>query len=87
MLLQATGDRKYKVMYDELWEYCWAHFVDHEHGAWCVGHCPSREHHATDHQYLAKAALPRSSMGDGGSVVAVPLCSKRHPPLHQVPYP
>jgi len=34
MLLQATGDAKYKKMYDALWNYCWEHFIDHTNGAW-----------------------------------------------------
>ena len=34
MLARETGDEKYWHWYDRLWQYCWAHFVDHEHGAW-----------------------------------------------------
>jgi hypothetical protein len=31
---QRTGEAKYWVWYDKLWEYCWQHFVDHRQGAW-----------------------------------------------------
>lgn len=34
LLADATGDAAYWGWYDRLWRYCWAHFVDHEHGAW-----------------------------------------------------
>ena len=34
MLAEATGNQKYWAWYARLWEYCWAHFVDHEYGAW-----------------------------------------------------
>ncbi|WP_320823699.1 AGE family epimerase/isomerase [Reinekea sp.] len=34
LLAKATGDEKYWRYYDQLWQYCWAHFVDHQHGAW-----------------------------------------------------
>lgn len=33
-LLAATGDVRYRDHYDRLWRYAWAHFVDHEYGAW-----------------------------------------------------
>jgi len=33
-LAQATGEARYWADYDRLWAYAWAHFVDHEHGAW-----------------------------------------------------
>ena len=33
-LAQATGEARYWSDYDRLWAYAWAHFVDHEHGAW-----------------------------------------------------
>ena len=29
-----TGEARYWDDYDRLWRYCWAHWVDHEHGAW-----------------------------------------------------
>lgn len=29
-----TGDARYWQWYDRIWTHCWAHFVDHEHGAW-----------------------------------------------------
>lgn len=34
MLHKATGDDKYLTQYDALWQYSWAHMVDHEYGAW-----------------------------------------------------
>ncbi len=34
MLGACTGEQYYWQEYDRLWEYCWKHFVDHEHGAW-----------------------------------------------------
>ena len=29
-----TGDERYWQWYDRIWQYCWQHFVDHQHGAW-----------------------------------------------------
>ena len=34
VLAVRTGDARYWQWYDRIWTYCWAHFVDHEHGAW-----------------------------------------------------
>lgn len=34
MLYQETGDNKYKVAYEQLWQYSWTHMIDHEYGAW-----------------------------------------------------
>ncbi|GGW84859.1 AGE family epimerase/isomerase [Alteromonas halophila] len=34
MLYQQTGQTKYKTQYEMLWDYCWAHMVDHQYGAW-----------------------------------------------------
>jgi mannose/cellobiose epimerase-like protein (N-acyl-D-glucosamine 2-epimerase family) len=34
VLALRTGDARYWQWYDRIWAYCWAHFVDHEHGAW-----------------------------------------------------
>lgn len=34
LLAIATGEEKYWQRYDQLWQYCWTHFVDHEYGAW-----------------------------------------------------
>ncbi|MCC2973644.1 AGE family epimerase/isomerase [Massilia sp. IC2-476] len=34
LLGARTGAERYWVDYERLWRYCWAHFVDHEHGAW-----------------------------------------------------
>merc|ERR1712211_164252 len=33
-LYDATKDPQYVEKYVCLWHYCWAHWVDHEHGAW-----------------------------------------------------
>ena len=33
-LAQASGDARYWRWYERLWEYAWAHFIDHRHGAW-----------------------------------------------------
>ena len=34
VLAVRTGDERYWQWYDRIWAYCWAHFVDHENGAW-----------------------------------------------------
>jgi len=34
LLGARTGAERYWVDYERLWRYCWAHFVDHAHGAW-----------------------------------------------------
>ena len=34
LLAEATGEEQYWQWYDKIWTYCWAHFVDHTHGAW-----------------------------------------------------
>lgn len=34
MLYNTSEDEKYLKAYQQLWEYSWQHFVDHEHGAW-----------------------------------------------------
>ena len=34
LLYQTTAQPKYLEQYNQLWAYCWAHFVDHQHGAW-----------------------------------------------------
>lgn len=34
LLAEATGEEMYWQWYDRIWDYCWAHFIDHEHGAW-----------------------------------------------------
>nr|WP_010133165.1 AGE family epimerase/isomerase [Microbulbifer agarilyticus] len=34
LLAEATGETQYWQWYDKIWEYSWAHFVDHEFGAW-----------------------------------------------------
>lgn len=33
-LAVRTGERRYAEWYDRIWDYCWRHFVDHDHGAW-----------------------------------------------------
>lgn len=33
-LATATGDDGYWRRYDQLWEYAWQHFIDHQYGAW-----------------------------------------------------
>ncbi|MCA0393293.1 MAG: AGE family epimerase/isomerase [Proteobacteria bacterium] len=33
-LATATGDDRYWQWYERLWEYAWAHMIDHEYGAW-----------------------------------------------------
>lgn len=33
-LAVRTGDQTYWQWYERLWDYAWAHFVDHRHGAW-----------------------------------------------------
>jgi len=34
LLAERTGQDKYWVWYDRIWEYCWRHLVDHRCGAW-----------------------------------------------------
>ncbi|MGI9287445.1 MAG: AGE family epimerase/isomerase [Pseudomonadales bacterium] len=34
LLHQTTGEQQYRDAYDNLWQYSWKHFVDHDHGAW-----------------------------------------------------
>jgi mannose/cellobiose epimerase-like protein (N-acyl-D-glucosamine 2-epimerase family) len=34
LLGERTGDMRYWDWYERIWSYSWAHFVDHEHGAW-----------------------------------------------------
>lgn len=34
LLHQATGDARYRTAYEQLWDYSWQHFVDHQYGAW-----------------------------------------------------
>jgi len=34
LLGARTGKAEYWNDYEQLWAYCWTHFVDHEHGAW-----------------------------------------------------
>ena len=34
LLAKATGEVSYLQWYERTWGYCWAHFVDHEQGAW-----------------------------------------------------
>lgn len=34
LLAMRTGKADYWAWYDRIWDYCWHHFVDHQHGAW-----------------------------------------------------
>jgi glucose-6-phosphate isomerase len=34
LLALRSGDARYWAAYDDMWRWCWAHFVDHEQGAW-----------------------------------------------------
>lgn len=34
LLARRTGQARYWDWYERIWSYCWAHFVDHEQGAW-----------------------------------------------------
>jgi mannose/cellobiose epimerase-like protein (N-acyl-D-glucosamine 2-epimerase family) len=34
LLGHRAGEAAYWDWYDRMWAYCWAHFVDHRHGAW-----------------------------------------------------
>jgi len=34
VLGERTAEGHYWDWYDRLWAYCWAHFIDHQHGAW-----------------------------------------------------
>lgn len=33
-LAVATGNSEYWLWYEEIWEYCWLHLIDHKYGAW-----------------------------------------------------
>jgi mannose/cellobiose epimerase-like protein (N-acyl-D-glucosamine 2-epimerase family) len=46
LLGAKTGDEKYWAIYDQIWSYCWEHFVDHRYGAWYQR--LSRENHQPD---------------------------------------
>lgn len=34
LLGAETNEEKYWQWYTKIWEYCWAHMIDHKHGAW-----------------------------------------------------
>lgn len=34
LLAEATGETRYQEWYQKIWEYSWAHMIDHKHGAW-----------------------------------------------------
>ncbi len=34
VLAAVTGEARYWSDYERLWRYSWAHFIDHQHGAW-----------------------------------------------------
>ncbi|WP_325064249.1 AGE family epimerase/isomerase [Cobetia sp. L2A1] len=34
LLYEATGDDSYVTWYNRLWQYAWAHLIDHRHGGW-----------------------------------------------------
>ncbi|WP_020410358.1 AGE family epimerase/isomerase [Hahella ganghwensis] len=34
LLGDASSDLRYWECYEQLWDYCWNYFVDHEHGGW-----------------------------------------------------
>jgi glucose-6-phosphate isomerase len=34
ILALRTGEARYWDWYDQIWQYCWQHFVDHRQGAW-----------------------------------------------------
>ncbi len=34
VLAERTIEGGYWDWYDRIWEYCWEHFIDHQHGAW-----------------------------------------------------
>lgn len=34
LLGKRTGEPRYWDWYARIWDYCWSHFVDHQHGAW-----------------------------------------------------
>ncbi|WP_111494048.1 AGE family epimerase/isomerase [Marinobacter bohaiensis] len=34
LLAETTGDDAYWAWYERIWAYAWAHFIDHEYGAW-----------------------------------------------------
>ncbi|MCG7535453.1 AGE family epimerase/isomerase [Pseudoalteromonas sp. OOF1S-7] len=34
LLALTTGENRYWQWYDKIWQYCWDHMIDHEHGAW-----------------------------------------------------
>ncbi len=34
LLWEQTGETRFKAAYNDLWQYAWSHFVDHQYGAW-----------------------------------------------------
>ena len=34
LLLSTSKDKWYQHCYKQLWQYCWQHMIDHQHGAW-----------------------------------------------------
>jgi mannose/cellobiose epimerase-like protein (N-acyl-D-glucosamine 2-epimerase family) len=34
VLAVRTGEPRFRDWYGRIWEYCWAHMIDHRHGAW-----------------------------------------------------
>ena len=33
-LFKSTGEARYRQDYTRIWQWCWDHMIDHEHGAW-----------------------------------------------------
>jgi len=33
-LAVQTGEQKYWAWYEQIWNYCWEHMIDHRYGAW-----------------------------------------------------
>ena len=48
LLATRTGKEEYWRWYDKTWDYCWRHFVDHQHGAWFRILDPANLNHTRD---------------------------------------
>ena len=55
LLGQRTGDGKYWEWYDRIWAYCWARFIDHQHGAWFSILNGANQHHVPDKRRVSAA--------------------------------
>jgi len=48
LLAIRTGQPEYWEWYERIWDYCWAHFLDHQQGAWFRILDPSNLNHTRE---------------------------------------